>query len=90
MLACWVEDPNGVCFKKHLARIPDYIWVAEDGMKMQVFKKIQSLENAHNFLLCSMLTNFPNCIISCHYSLAIEFGWQSRVGYFFGHPSATG
>ncbi|XP_024994925.1 shionone synthase-like [Cynara cardunculus var. scolymus] len=35
MLSCWVEDPNGVCFKKHLARIPDYIWVAEDGMKMQ-------------------------------------------------------
>ncbi|KAL4565299.1 hypothetical protein LXL04_029387 [Taraxacum kok-saghyz] len=37
MLACWVEEPNGVCFKKHLARIPDYIWVAEDGMKMQSF-----------------------------------------------------
>ncbi|XP_076936719.1 beta-amyrin synthase 2-like isoform X1 [Bidens hawaiensis] len=37
MLACWVEDPNGVCFKKHLARVPDYLWVAEDGMKMQSF-----------------------------------------------------
>ncbi|KAL4565307.1 hypothetical protein LXL04_029395 [Taraxacum kok-saghyz] len=36
MFACWVEEPNGVCFKKHIARIPDYIWVAEDGMKMQV------------------------------------------------------
>ncbi|KAK9281096.1 hypothetical protein L1049_003989 [Liquidambar formosana] len=37
MLACWAEDPNGDYFKKHLARIPDYIWVAEDGMKMQSF-----------------------------------------------------
>ncbi|XP_022951766.1 beta-amyrin synthase-like [Cucurbita moschata] len=37
MLACWVEDPDGDYFKKHLARIPDYIWVAEDGMKMQSF-----------------------------------------------------
>ncbi|XP_049397984.1 beta-amyrin synthase-like isoform X2 [Solanum stenotomum] len=37
MLACWVEDPNGSYFKKHLARIPDYLWVAEDGMKMQSF-----------------------------------------------------
>ncbi|XP_044490529.1 beta-amyrin synthase-like [Mangifera indica] len=37
MLACWVEDPNGDCFKKHLARIPDYLWVGEDGMKMQSF-----------------------------------------------------
>ncbi|KAF3617591.1 Beta-amyrin synthase [Capsicum annuum] len=37
MLACWVEDPNSHYFKKHLARIPDYLWVAEDGMKMQSF-----------------------------------------------------
>ncbi|KAI9185276.1 hypothetical protein LWI28_005805 [Acer negundo] len=37
MLACWVDDPNGDYFKKHLARIPDYLWVAEDGMKMQSF-----------------------------------------------------
>ncbi|KAK1408585.1 hypothetical protein QVD17_40485 [Tagetes erecta] len=37
MLACWVEDPNGVYFKKHLARIPSYMWIAEDGMKMQSF-----------------------------------------------------
>uniref|UniRef100_F6GYK0 Beta-amyrin synthase n=1 Tax=Vitis vinifera TaxID=29760 RepID=F6GYK0_VITVI len=36
MLACWVEDPYGDSFKKHLARLPDYIWMAEDGIKMQV------------------------------------------------------
>ncbi|XVF86436.1 hypothetical protein PTKIN_Ptkin18bG0040100 [Pterospermum kingtungense] len=35
MLACWIEDPNGDYFKKHLSRIADYIWVAEDGMKLQ-------------------------------------------------------
>ncbi|KAF8032388.1 hypothetical protein BT93_D1336 [Corymbia citriodora subsp. variegata] len=37
MLACWVEDPNGEYFKKHLARVQDFIWVAEDGMKIQSF-----------------------------------------------------
>ncbi|CAH8388869.1 unnamed protein product [Eruca vesicaria subsp. sativa] len=37
MLACWNEDPNGEYFKKHLARIPDYLWIAEDGMKLQSF-----------------------------------------------------
>ncbi|KAE8719743.1 Lupeol synthase [Hibiscus syriacus] len=37
MLACWVEDPNGIYFKKHLARIFDILWVAEDGMKIQSF-----------------------------------------------------
>ncbi|KHG09333.1 Lupeol synthase [Gossypium arboreum] len=37
MLACWVEDPNGIYFKKHLARIDYYVWVGEDGIKMQGF-----------------------------------------------------
>ncbi|XP_027117731.2 lupeol synthase-like [Coffea arabica] len=37
LLACWVEDPNSEAFKCHLARIPDYFWVAEDGLKMQSF-----------------------------------------------------
>ncbi|KAB1206116.1 Beta-amyrin synthase [Morella rubra] len=37
MLACWVEDPHGDYFKKHLARIHDILWIAEDGLKMQTF-----------------------------------------------------
>ncbi|KAI3811502.1 hypothetical protein L1987_21226 [Smallanthus sonchifolius] len=37
LVATWVEDPNGDAYKRHLARIPDYFWVAEDGMKMQSF-----------------------------------------------------
>lgn len=35
-MACWVEDPNSEAYKLHLARVSDYIWVAEDGMKLQV------------------------------------------------------
>ncbi|XP_034931230.2 lupeol synthase isoform X1 [Populus alba] len=37
MLACWVEDPNGDYFRRHLARINDYVWLGEDGIKMQSF-----------------------------------------------------
>ncbi|GMH10723.1 hypothetical protein Nepgr_012564 [Nepenthes gracilis] len=37
LIACWVEDPSSEAYKLHLARIPDYLWVAEDGMKMQSF-----------------------------------------------------
>ncbi|KAJ8445210.1 LOW QUALITY PROTEIN: hypothetical protein Cgig2_024416 [Carnegiea gigantea] len=37
LIACWVEDPSSDRFKRHLARIPDYLWIAEDGMKMQSF-----------------------------------------------------
>ncbi|KAL3838960.1 hypothetical protein ACJIZ3_023551 [Penstemon smallii] len=35
MLCCWVDDPNSLAIKLHLSRIKDYLWVAEDGMKMQ-------------------------------------------------------
>ena len=36
LMACWVEDPNSEAYKLHLARIPDYFWIAEDGLKFQV------------------------------------------------------
>ncbi|KAJ8471618.1 hypothetical protein OPV22_025961 [Ensete ventricosum] len=35
MLCCWIEDPNSEAFKLHLPRLYDYLWMAEDGMKMQ-------------------------------------------------------
>ncbi|XP_021679033.2 cycloartenol synthase 2-like [Hevea brasiliensis] len=41
MLCCWVEDPNSEAFKCHLPRIKDYIWIAEDGMKMQGYNGSQ-------------------------------------------------
>ncbi|PON60962.1 Squalene cyclase [Parasponia andersonii] len=37
MLACWADDPNGEAFKKHIPRVEDYLWVAEDGITMQSF-----------------------------------------------------
>ncbi|XP_022729859.1 lupeol synthase-like [Durio zibethinus] len=37
LIACWVEDPNSKAYKYHLARLPDYYWIAEDGLKMQTF-----------------------------------------------------
>ncbi|GLT28649.1 hypothetical protein SLA2020_035650 [Shorea laevis] len=41
MVCCWVEDPNSEAYKRHLSRIKDYLWVAEDGMKMQGFNGVQ-------------------------------------------------
>ncbi|KAK1317211.1 Cycloartenol Synthase [Acorus calamus] len=35
MLSCWVEDRNSDAIKFHLARFPDHLWIAEDGMKVQ-------------------------------------------------------
>ncbi|CAE6075185.1 unnamed protein product [Arabidopsis arenosa] len=41
MLCCWVDSSNSEAFKSHLSRIKDYLWVAEDGMKMQGYNGSQ-------------------------------------------------
>ncbi|KAK1317213.1 Cycloartenol synthase [Acorus calamus] len=46
MLCCWVEDQNSEAFKLHLPRIHDYLWVAEDGMKMQGYDGSQMWDTA--------------------------------------------
>ncbi|WOL08535.1 cycloartenol synthase-like isoform X1 [Canna indica] len=46
MLCCWIEEPNSEAFKLHLPRIHDYLWVAEDGMKMQGYNGSQLWDTA--------------------------------------------
>ncbi|KAF5957243.1 hypothetical protein HYC85_004468 [Camellia sinensis] len=46
MLCCWAEDPNSEAFKLHLPRIYDYLWLAEDGMKMQGYNGSQLWDTA--------------------------------------------
>ncbi|KAB1209580.1 Cycloartenol synthase [Morella rubra] len=46
MLCCWAEDPNSEKFKLHLPRIFDYLWIAEDGMKMQGYNGSQLWDTA--------------------------------------------
>ncbi|PWA40933.1 squalene cyclase [Artemisia annua] len=41
MLCCWIEDPKSPVNKRHLSRIKDYLWIAEDGMKMQGYNGSQ-------------------------------------------------
>uniref|UniRef100_A0A8R7QX31 Terpene cyclase/mutase family member n=2 Tax=Triticum urartu TaxID=4572 RepID=A0A8R7QX31_TRIUA len=36
MLCCWSENPNSDAFKHHLARVADFLWLGEDGMKVRV------------------------------------------------------
>nr|BBI55112.1 multifunctional oxidosqualene cyclase [Bauhinia forficata] len=65
MLACWVEDPNGDAFKKHLARVPDYLWVSEDGMTMQSFGSQQwDAGFAIQALLATNLTEEIACTLA--------------------------
>ncbi|XP_047087774.1 achilleol B synthase-like [Lolium rigidum] len=46
MICCWVENKNSEAFQKHLPRIYDYLWLAEDGMKAQVYDGCHSWEIA--------------------------------------------
>ncbi|XP_051113925.1 cycloartenol synthase-like isoform X2 [Andrographis paniculata] len=41
MLCRWVDDPNSTSVMRHLSRIKDYLWLAEDGMKMQGYNGSQ-------------------------------------------------
>nr|GMC58452.1 beta-amyrin synthase-like [Ipomoea batatas] len=36
MICRWIEDPDSYAVKLHLSRIKDYLWLAEDGMKMKM------------------------------------------------------
>uniref|UniRef100_A0A7N0V7D5 Terpene cyclase/mutase family member n=1 Tax=Kalanchoe fedtschenkoi TaxID=63787 RepID=A0A7N0V7D5_KALFE len=42
MVCCWIDDPNSQAFSRHLARVKDYLWLAEDGMKMQGYNGSQT------------------------------------------------
>lgn len=41
MLCCWFEDSSSEEFRRHIPRLQDYLWVAEDGMKMQGYNGSQ-------------------------------------------------
>ncbi|KAM0836062.1 hypothetical protein ACQ4PT_062536 [Festuca glaucescens] len=46
MICRWVEDPNSEAFKLHTERVYDFLWVAEDGMKMQCYNGSQLWDTA--------------------------------------------
>ncbi|BBG92658.1 cycloartenol synthase 1 [Prunus dulcis] len=71
MLCCWVEDPNSEAFKLHLPRIYDYLWIAEDGMKMQGYNGSQLWDTA--FAVQAIIST----------NLVEEFGSTLRKGHKF-------
>jgi len=46
MVACWFHDPDSEHFKNHIPRLLDYLWLAEDGMKMQGYNGSQLWDTA--------------------------------------------
>ncbi|KAK9795896.1 hypothetical protein WJX73_001565 [Symbiochloris irregularis] len=65
MLAVWLEDPSGDAFKRHLPRLADYLWVAEDGMKMQGYNGSQLWDTAfaaQAFVTTGLAPEFSDCL----------------------------
>ncbi|KAI3843291.1 hypothetical protein MKX03_008201 [Papaver bracteatum] len=86
MLACWVEDPNSDAFKKHLARVQDYLWVAEDGLKMQSTNGSQTWDACHalHALLASddLLSEIGPTLEKAHHYLKVSQVQDNPSGDF--------
>lgn len=46
MLAVWFAEGNSEHFRRHQERVPDYLWLAPDGMKMQGYNGSQLWDTA--------------------------------------------
>jgi len=57
------NDDGELLIEKHMARVRDYLWVAEDGMKMQGYNGSQCWDTSfatQAFLEAGMLDEFPD------------------------------
>ncbi|KAL6629180.1 hypothetical protein ACP70R_028945 [Stipagrostis hirtigluma subsp. patula] len=82
VVCCWVEDPNSDAFKRHLARIPDFFWLSEDGMKGQVYDGCQTWETAfiiQAFCATDLINEYGPTIKRAH-----EFMKRSQISR--NHP----
>ncbi|XP_058208037.1 dammarenediol II synthase-like [Rhododendron vialii] len=84
MMCCWAEDPNGDEFKYHLARVPDYLWLAEDGMKMQSFgSQIWDCALATQALIASnMVDEYGDSLKKAHFYIKESQVKENPAGDF--------
>jgi len=57
-------DPNCEQFQRHIARVDDYIWVAEDGVKMQGYNGSQCWDTSFTIramVEAGLAEQFPEC-----------------------------
>nr|QJA18438.1 oxidosqualene cyclase 7 [Andrographis paniculata] len=86
MMCWWAHDPNGDEFKHHLARLPDYLWLAEDGMKMQSFGS-QTWDSAlatQAVISTGMVEEYGDCLKKAHFFIKESQIKQNPKGEFEG------
>ncbi|XP_031129627.1 dammarenediol II synthase-like [Ipomoea triloba] len=69
MMCWWAEDPNCDEFKYHLARLPEYLWVAEDGMTMLSCgsQNWDSTFATQAMFASGMVEEYGNCLKKAHF-----------------------
>lgn len=69
MLCCWSENPNSDALKRHLARVADFLWLGEDGVKVRVCAG-QSWDVAFTvqaILACNVAEEFGTTLKKAHH-----------------------
>ncbi|KAG8385282.1 hypothetical protein BUALT_Bualt03G0025800 [Buddleja alternifolia] len=86
MMCWWAHEPNGNEFKHHLARVPDYLWLAEDGMKMQSFgSQIWDSTLATQAVLATgMVEEYGDCLKKAHFYIKESQIKENPKGDFKG------
>ncbi|XP_021825164.1 cycloartenol Synthase-like [Prunus avium] len=96
MICCWVEDPNSKAYKNHLSRIKDYLWVAEDGMKMQGYNGSQfwDVALAVQAILATNLVNESGFVLQKAHNFIkntqVKTNSSGNLSYWYRHISKGG
>nr|GMD04321.1 dammarenediol II synthase-like [Ipomoea batatas] len=84
MMCWWAEDPNCDEFKYHLARIPDYLWVAEDGMTAHSLgsQNWNSTFATQAIIASGMVEEYGDCLKKAHFYIKESQVKQNPKGDF--------
>ncbi|CAN6180402.1 unnamed protein product [Urochloa humidicola] len=93
MICRWVENPNSDGLKRHIPRIHDYLWIAEDGMKTKIYDGTQIWEISlivQAFLSADIANEYGSTIVA-----ALRYIKKAQViknppgnpSYWFRHRS---
>ena len=98
MLSVWIAsgfDNNNENFQRHLPRVDDYLWVAEDGMKMQGYNGSQCWDTSfaiQGIVEGGLAEEFPECAKKVYsYLKRTQIAKdEDNRDYYFRHQSKGG
>ncbi|PQQ11008.1 cycloartenol Synthase [Prunus yedoensis var. nudiflora] len=88
--------PNSKAYKNHLSRIKDYLWVAEDGMKMQGYNGSQfwDVALAVQAILATNLVNESGFVLQKAHNFIkntqVKTNSSGNLSYWYRHISKGG